>query len=86
MAYRVEIRRQASKELSRIGLEDRRRIARAIEGLADNPRPPGCRKLRDREGWKIRVGDCRVLYQIEEGRLLVLVVKVGHRKDVYREG
>jgi mRNA interferase RelE/StbE len=86
LAYRVEIRKQASKELSRIGLEDRRRIGRAIEGLAEDPRPAGCRKLRDREGWRIRVGDYRVLYQIEEGRLVVVVVRVGHRKDVYREG
>ena len=86
MAYRVEIRKQASKELSRIGLEDRRRIARAIEGLAESPRPVGCRKLRDREGWRIRVGDYRVLYQIEQGRLVVVVVRIGHRKDVYREG
>ena len=81
----MEVRRQASKELARIGLVDRRRIAQAIDGLARNPRPTGCRKLNGREGWRICVGVYRILYRIEEQRLLVMVVKVGHRKDAYRD-
>jgi mRNA interferase RelE/StbE len=85
LVYRVEIRRQAAKELARIGLDDRRRIAIAVDGLSRNPRPAGCRKLQGREGWRIRVGVYRVLYRIEDLQLLVLVVKIGHRGDVYRE-
>lgn len=82
--YRVEIRRQAVKELSRIDRRDRRRIQQAIDGLAENPRPAESKKLRSRDGWRLRVGVYRILYRIEKERLLVLVVKIGHRRDVYR--
>jgi mRNA interferase RelE/StbE len=82
--YRVEIRRQAVKELSRIDRRDRERILQAIDGLVENPRPAGSKKLRSRDGWRLRVGLYRILYRIEEKQLLVLVVKVGHRRDVYR--
>jgi mRNA interferase RelE/StbE len=56
----------------------------AIESLAQNPRPQGCRKLTGQELWRIRVGSYRIVYQIEDDRLLVLVIKIGHRKDIYR--
>ncbi len=82
--YRVEIRRQAVKVLSRIDRRDRRRIQQAIDGLAENPRPAESKKLRSRDGWRLRVGVYRILYRIEKERLLVLVVKIGHRRDVYR--
>ena len=82
--YRVEIRRQAVKELSRIDRRDRERILQAIDGLAENPRPAGSKKLRSRDGRRLRVGVYRILYRIEEERLLVLVVKVKHRRNVYR--
>ena len=82
--YRVEIRRQAVKELSRIDRRDRERIQQAIDGLAENPRPAESKKLRSRDGWRLRVGVYRILYRIEKERLLVLVVKIGHRRDVYR--
>ena len=85
MAYRVEIRRQARKELARIEAEARQRIAQAIDALGDDPRPPGCKKLQGSPYWRIRVGVYRVIYQVEEGRLLVLVLEVGHRKEVYRK-
>ena len=82
--YRIEFRRKAIKELLRLSHQDQRRIADAIDQLAKNPRPPGCRHLRNREGWRIRVGTYRVLYTIEDERLLVLVFKIGHRREVYR--
>lgn len=64
----------------------RRRVDAAILALADNPRPNGCRKLAGEEGqWRIRVGDFRVIYQVRDAVLLVLVVRVGHRREVYRE-
>ena len=84
MVYRIEIRRQAIKELARIERKDGEKIAAAIDELAYNPRPAGCKKLRNREGWRIRVGEYRVLYGIEEERLVVLVVRIGHRREVYR--
>jgi len=84
LAYRIEIRRQAVKELNRIGLQDRKKIQQAIDGLAANPHPAGSIKLRKRDGWRIRIGDYRVIYSIEEQKVLVLVLRVGHRREVYR--
>jgi mRNA interferase RelE/StbE len=84
LAYKIEIQRQAVKELDRVGLKDRKRIQSAIDGLAQDPRPAGSKKLRNREGWRIRVGVYRILYKVEEQRLFVLVVRIGHRKDAYR--
>ena len=84
MAYRIEIRKQAQKDLARIERKDGQKIAAAIDALAQNPRPAGCKKLRNREGWRIRVGEYRVLYSIQEERLLILVVRIGHRREVYR--
>ena len=75
----------AIKELRRLSRQDQRRIAHAIDQLAENPRPPGSIHLRNRDGWRIRVGTYRVIYSIEDERLLVLVVKIGHRREVYRE-
>jgi mRNA interferase RelE/StbE len=86
MRYRTEIAQRALKALKDIPSADRERIRLAIRALGDDPRPRGCLKLQQSPDWRIRVGVYRVIYQIEEGRLLVLVVKIGHRKDVYREG
>lgn len=83
MTYRIRIRRSAQKALA--GIEKRRRtdISKAIENLADDPRPPSVRKLRDRDGWRIRVGDYRVIYEIREEELVIAVVAIGHRREVY---
>lgn len=63
----------------------KRRIAGAVDSLAVNPHPPGCAKLTGEERvWRIRVGDYRILYEIHEGRLLVLVIRIAHRREVYR--
>ncbi len=63
---------------------DRDRIIDSIRGLAHDPRPQGVKKLTGRAGWRIRVGNYRVIYEIHDDRLLILVVSVGHRQDVYR--
>jgi mRNA interferase RelE/StbE len=63
-----------------------RRIATAIRGLADDPRPAGSRKLKNREVWRIRVGDYRVIYGVNDKESIVLVAKIDHRRDVYRRG
>ncbi|MCC7139027.1 MAG: type II toxin-antitoxin system RelE/ParE family toxin [Planctomycetes bacterium] len=81
--HRVELAPRVLRELRRIDAGPRRRIDVAISALAVNPRPRGCRKLSSSEQYRIRVGDYRVLYEIEDDVLRVLVVKVGHRRDVY---
>ena len=83
--FEVLIKRSAVKEIKAISTKaDRRRIVGKIQALADDPRPPGCQKLSGRERYRVRQGNYRIVYAIEEERLIVYVVKVGHRKDVYR--
>ena len=84
MSYQIRIRRSAQKALAGIEKECRAAIGKAIAGLADNPHPVGTRKLRDKDGWRIRVGDYRVIYEIRDRELIVAVVAVGQRRDVYR--
>ena len=85
MSYAVLIERRAQRALSRIPQQERDRIAATIPRLADEPRPHGVKKLTGREAWRIRVGDYRILYEIHDDRLVVLVVEIGHRRQVYRE-
>ncbi|MFP4380803.1 MAG: type II toxin-antitoxin system RelE family toxin [Candidatus Sumerlaeia bacterium] len=87
MAWNVEILPKVMKALAKIPLRDRRRIFSRIEGLQKEARPEGVKKLKargDREFYRIRSGDYRIIYRIEEKRLLVLVVRVAYRKEVYR--
>lgn len=85
MRYRIELTRTARKVLLGLGASDRRRIERAIDGLASDPRPRGYQKLEGSDSaLRIRVGHYRVIYDINDDVLLVLVLKVGHRRDVYR--
>lgn len=84
MNYTVEILRRAQKQLSQIERTDRERIIEAVEGLSRDPRPPGCKKLSGRPAWRIRVGVYRVIYEIYDDRLLVLVITIGNRREVYR--
>ncbi len=83
MSYSVSILRRAQKELGQISSPGFERVCDAIRALGPNPRPPGCRKLVNREAWRIRVGDYRVIYEIDDTSHSVLVVHVGHRRDVY---
>ena len=85
MAYRIEVKPSAADALAKISNPHRRRIARKIDRLADNPRPRGATALAGRLGlYRIRVGDYRVVYQVQDAALLVLVVRIGGRGDVYR--
>ncbi len=84
MTYAVDILRRAQRQLAGIIRKDHGRIIAAIESLADNPRPPGCTKLSGRPAWRIRIGSYRVIYEIHDDRLTVLVVSIGDRKEVYR--
>ena len=83
MAYRIEFLSRARRELAKLPNPIGERIAREIDGLKDLPRPPGCKKLTGIDAWRIRIGDYRVIYQIRDDRLIVLVVRVGHRRDIY---
>jgi mRNA interferase RelE/StbE len=85
-SYRVLIKASAAKEIEAVDpKKDRQRIVAAIRSLADNPRPPGCEKLAGEDDrYRIRVGRYRVIYLVGDGELVVVVVRVGHRKDVYR--
>jgi mRNA interferase RelE/StbE len=83
--YDVFIKPSALRELDSVGSRKlRRNLAEHIQALADNPRPPGCRKLTGADQYRIRRGAYRVVYSIEDERRVVIVVKIGHRKDVYR--
>ncbi len=83
--YRIEFRPAAVKQLQALQRRDQRRIVRRIEALADDPRPDGARKLAGSDStYRIRVGAYRIIYDVLDRKLLILVVKVGHRRDVYR--
>lgn len=82
--YSVLIKRTAAKELEDIALRDRRRVVARIRALADDPRALGSEKLSGADRYRIRQGNFRVLYEIDDEALTVTVVKIGHRRDVYR--
>jgi len=83
MSHGVFILRRASKALANLPIRDYERIKASIFALSDNPRPQGCVKLTGRPGWRIRVGDYRVVYEIDDQKLTVTVLDVGNRRDVY---
>ena len=86
MAYRVAFRPSAARALEKRERPVRERLRRAIDALTEAPRPFGSQKLAGREArYRVRVGDFRVVYEIQDAALLVLVVRVGHRGDVYRD-
>ena len=82
--YSVQFVRSARRELERLPDSALQRVFTRIEALADTPRPPGCKKLRGaRDLWRIRIGDYRVIYQLDDSQGLVQVRAIGDRKDVY---
>lgn len=83
-AYRVEIQRSAESDLSRLGSVLVGRLRTALESLASDPRPPGSRKLAGSEAYRLRVGDYRIVYEVDDRRQIVTVARVRHRRDVYR--
>jgi len=86
VTYRLEVSRQVSKTISALDKSMRRRVLAAIENLADDPRPPGVKKLQGNHAntWRIRIGDWRVIYEIYDDILVVIVVDVDHRGSMYR--
>jgi mRNA interferase RelE/StbE len=83
MSYEVFIRRRASKELADLPVRYYERIKASVFALGYDPRPPGCLKLTGRPGWRIRVGDYRIIYEIDDSNGTVTVLDVGNRRDIY---
>lgn len=83
--YRIRVARSAKKELLKLPKEDVERVVEAIDELAEEPRPRGSKKLKGQKGlWRIRIGPYRVVYSIEDDVEIVEIVRVGHRRDIYR--
>ena len=85
-SYRLFIKPSAAREIEAIPKKERLRIIRRIQDLSDNPRPPGCEKLSGQDKYRVRQGQYRIIYSVSDDELIVCVVKVGHRRDVYRGG
>jgi mRNA interferase RelE/StbE len=85
MTYRIEFAKQAAKQFRSIPIREQQRLRPKIDALITEPRHDGVVKLSGKEAlYRIRVGDYRIIYTIQDDRLLVLILKIGHRKDVYR--
>jgi mRNA interferase RelE/StbE len=84
VTYRIELETRARREYRGLPNRIREDIAEAIDDLQANPRPPGCRKLAGVEGYRIRTGDYRILYAIDDASQLVRIYRIGHRGAVYR--
>lgn len=85
MLYEIEVKASAIRELKDLPKIIGRRIARTVESLASNPLPAGCKKLKgDQNLYRVRVGDYRIVYARDAGRSILTIMRVAHRKDVYR--
>jgi mRNA interferase RelE/StbE len=86
LKYRIEFKRSAAKALKKVPKRDRKRIRGKIDSLSDSLPDPGITKMKgDNPFHRIRVGDYRIIYEIKDEILLILVLKIGHRKDIYRK-
>jgi len=85
MSYSIEIKESARKALSKIQKSDQVRICKAIEDLKENPRPSGVKKLKGNDNWRIRVGNYRVVYEIDDEIIKIIVLAMGHRREIYKE-
>ena len=84
MSYTITIKKRASKALENIPQDSYQKVRDGIRALAENPRPTGCLKLTGREGWRIRIGVYRIIYAIDDSAKKIIVLDIGHRKDIYR--
>jgi len=82
--YEIVFKKSVSKDLKKIPKKDVLKVLKVIRSLAENPRPSGVKKLSGQEKYRLRQGDDRILYAIEDDKLVITVVKVGNRRDVYR--
>jgi mRNA interferase RelE/StbE len=85
-SYRLFIKPSAAKEIEALTKKERIRVTHRIQDLSKDPRPAGCEKLSGQDKYRVRQGQYRIVYSVSDVELIVCVVKVGHRKDVYRAG
>jgi mRNA interferase RelE/StbE len=84
MMYRIELRRRVQKALDKLPKSDFQAVIEAIKSLAEKPRPRGIEKVKSMGLWRIRQGDYRIIYAIDDKESLVTIVRVGHRREIYR--
>lgn len=84
MKYAVQLAPSVKKQLKRLGKTQAERLTVAIYLLGEDPRPAGCKRLTGRDAYRVRVGDYRIIYEVHDGVLQVLVLRVGHRREVYK--
>jgi mRNA interferase RelE/StbE len=82
--YKILVRGKAARQIQKLSLSDFRRVQQSINGLVQNPRPPGIKKLRGVTGYRLRVGVYRILYDIDDSAQIVTIYRVKHRREVYR--
>jgi mRNA interferase RelE/StbE len=83
-SYDLVVKKSAERELRALPRQDLRRVTERLQGLSRNPRPPGCEKLSGHDQYRIRQGDYRIVYVIDDAAHVVTLVKIGHRREVYR--
>jgi len=83
-SYDLVVKKSAERELRALPRQDLRRVTERLHGLSRNPRPPGCEKLSGHDQYRIRQGDYRIVYVIDDAAHVVTLVKIGHRREVYR--
>jgi len=82
--YRIELRRKAQRALDRLPKDDFNTVLGAVKNLADAPRPKGVEKIKSAALWRIRKGDYRIVYNIDDNQKIVTVLRIGHRREIYR--
>jgi mRNA interferase RelE/StbE len=82
--FEIRFKRSVVKELLKLSRNDNRKAMARIQALSEDPRPTGCEKLAGHESYRVRQGDYRIIYTIDDGRIVVEMIRVGHRRDVYR--
>lgn len=84
MKYTVILAKAVQKQIDKLPQHVSDRVQRRLAGLESDPRPPDCKKLKGTDGWRIRVGDYSVIYEIRDRELIIIIIEAGHRRDVYR--
>ena len=82
--YKVELRRKAQRNLDRLPRDDFNAVLEAVRNLISTPRPKGVEKIKSAGLWRIRQGDYRIVYSIDDGRKMVTILRIGHRREIYR--
>ena len=82
--YKIELRRKAQRSLDKLPKDDFDAVLGAVKGLANSPRPKGVEKIKTAGLWRIRQGDYRIVYNIDDGQKIVTILRIGHRREIYR--